>query len=60
MPPKVDRERCIGCGTCVAVCPMGVFELEGNKSTVAHPAACIDCKACSLNCPENAIYFKRR
>ncbi|MCD6084497.1 MAG: 4Fe-4S binding protein, partial [Desulfurococcales archaeon] len=23
--PVVNEETCIGCGTCVAVCPTGVF-----------------------------------
>ena len=26
MKPKVDQEKCIGCGTCAAICPE-VFEL---------------------------------
>jgi len=60
MAPKVDRKRCIGCGTCVAVCPAGVFEIQADKSVVAHPSACISCKACSLNCPEGAVYFKKK
>ncbi|MEM3555547.1 MAG: 4Fe-4S binding protein [Candidatus Micrarchaeia archaeon] len=60
MAPRVDKSRCIGCGTCVAVCPTEVFEIHEGISVVIHPDACIHCKACVLNCPENAISFKRK
>jgi ferredoxin len=34
MKPKVDKEKCIGCGTCEALCP-AVFKLgEGGKAEV--------------------------
>jgi NAD-dependent dihydropyrimidine dehydrogenase PreA subunit len=59
MPLKIDRELCIGCGTCIAVCPTGVFEMEEGKSSVAHPSACIGCRACILNCPEGIISLKK-
>jgi len=35
--PEVGRDACIGCGTCVAVCP-GVFQIkEDGKSDVVDP-----------------------
>ena len=27
---KIDQERCIGCGSCVSICP-DVFELDENN-----------------------------
>lgn len=30
---KIDREKCIGCGSCVAVCPE-LFELGGEDNKV--------------------------
>jgi len=30
---KVDKEKCIGCGACVSVCPKA-FKLEGGKAVV--------------------------
>lgn len=55
--PKVNQEKCTGCGTCVALCP-DVFELgEDGKSKVKDPAACehCDCQAAVESCPEGAI-----
>lgn len=33
MKLKIDKEKCIGCGTCEALCPE-VFKLEGNIAKV--------------------------
>ena len=52
---KIDLERCTGCGTCVDVCPMGVFEIENEKSTVGNADDCIICMACVTQCPNEAI-----
>ena len=50
---KVDENKCIGCGACVAVCEEG-FEMKRNKSVVKDPKApCID-KAIDA-CPVDAI-----
>jgi ferredoxin len=52
---ELDRETCIGCGLCVAVCPHLVFELEGNKAVMPGRDQCMECGACALNCPVRAI-----
>jgi NAD-dependent dihydropyrimidine dehydrogenase PreA subunit len=51
----LDREKCIGCGMCVAVCPREVFNLKDGKAAVVDRDACIECGACALNCPVDAI-----
>ena len=56
--PYIDSDKCTGCGTCVDVCPMGVFEKEGEKSAVKKPAECIQCRACEVSCPAKAIVVK--
>lgn len=53
--PKVDMEKCIGCGACVSVCPQDVFEMKDGKSHVAKPENCVECNACVENCPVSAI-----
>lgn len=30
---KVDKDLCIGCGTCVAICPM-VFSMDENGKSI--------------------------
>ncbi|ODS42909.1 MAG: ferredoxin [Candidatus Altiarchaeales archaeon IMC4] len=55
MKPKVDKEKCIGCGMCVDVCPVDVFELAENKSGPVNASACVECKQCVENCPVGAI-----
>jgi Fe-S-cluster-containing hydrogenase component 2 len=29
---EVDEEKCIGCGDCVDVCPVDVYEMQDEKS----------------------------
>jgi ferredoxin len=53
MAVKVDKNKCIGCGACVAVCPDG-FEMKGGKSVVKNAKAkCAD-EAVNV-CPVQAI-----
>jgi len=52
---KVDKEKCDGCATCVDVCPVEVFEVVEEKSTVKNNDACLVCRACEVQCPNTAI-----
>ena len=55
---KLDTGRCINCKLCTRVCPHSVFA-EGPKHVeLAHPAACMECGACALNCQPEAIFVK--
>ncbi|MDP2974426.1 MAG: 4Fe-4S binding protein [Candidatus Diapherotrites archaeon] len=56
--PYVDSKKCTGCGTCVQVCPVNVFELQKEKSVVKNPKDCIQCRACEVSCPAKAIVLK--
>jgi len=49
------NEKCIGCGRCEEVCPHGVFCIEGFKAKIVTRDLCMECGACALNCPANAI-----
>jgi len=53
-----NRKKCIGCSTCVEVCPQGVLRLtpEGIKET----EGCILCGRCAEECPSKAIQLSGR
>ena len=49
---RLDREKCIGCGACLLVCPHAVLSLTNGKIAIADRDACMECGACSkkLSC----------
>jgi len=52
---KFHEERCINCKRCTQVCPHGVFAEGTGRAELSCPAACMECGACALNCPVQAI-----
>jgi len=52
---SIDQERCIGCGGCVPLCPMGAIALAETASI--DPEECAECGVClrSRVCPADAI-----
>jgi NAD-dependent dihydropyrimidine dehydrogenase PreA subunit len=64
-------DKCIGCGVCVNVCPHAVFTMTERKAggpglglslnsarsvaTLARKEACMECGACQMNCPVEAV-----
>ena len=50
---RVDRDKCIKCGGCVAVCPVGALELLSGIT--CDEKKCIKCRACIKFCPLGAI-----
>ncbi len=56
-PPKIDADKCTGCGLCVKLCPRYVFKLEdGNAAYANIPGAfCNLCGHCISACPEGAL-----
>lgn len=55
MAPRLDPDKCEGCGNCVDVCPAEVFELDDDTGKVVRPQDCLDCGACAEECPPQAI-----
>lgn len=50
----IDTDRCVGCGSCVDVCPTGALSLVGIIARI-EPALCDACLACLDECREGAI-----
>lgn len=54
--PVINPNRCLGCATCVGVCPEGgVLGLVAGKAQLVSPAHCIGHGACRDACPTDAI-----
>jgi 2-oxoglutarate ferredoxin oxidoreductase subunit delta len=60
---RVLRERCKGCGICIAFCPKHVLEPSPEMNAKGyHPpevragAECVNCHFCEVLCPDFAIY----
>lgn len=44
---KIDPKLCVGCGNCVAVCPMGAISVDSESGRASiDPAECVECFAC--------------
>lgn len=52
---RLDQNKCIGCGTCLLVCPHAVLSLTNGKIEIARRDNCMECGACALNCPVEAL-----
>jgi MinD superfamily P-loop ATPase len=52
--PRVNLEKCTGCGRCGEVCEFHAIVVLGEKPLV-FPELCHGCGSCTLECPENAI-----
>lgn len=56
---EIDPKGCTGCGLCVELCPLSVFEFSrsGKDSIpeVIRPESCCACMTCSGKCPQSAI-----
>ena len=56
---EVDAEECIGCGDCIARCPMEALLLKDEVATV-EVKRCIGCGLCVSACPTGAIKLQSR
>lgn len=52
---NLSAEKCIGCRRCVEVCPHRVFNVTDRKARITDKDRCMECGACAMNCPKNAI-----
>ncbi|MBR4263700.1 MAG: NAD-dependent dihydropyrimidine dehydrogenase subunit PreA [Paludibacteraceae bacterium] len=61
--PKIDREKCIGCGRCYVSCTDGGHQAiafgEDRKPKIVG-TKCVGCHLCRLVCPTGAIGMAKR
>jgi carbon-monoxide dehydrogenase iron sulfur subunit len=60
---KIDRTKCVGCLTCVLVCPFGALA-PGENGTMQKCELCLEnacgAPACVTGCPNKAIVYEER
>ena len=50
---KLERDKCVGCTTCLKRCPMECIRVRNGKASIIYEL-CIDCGVCVQNCPHQA------
>jgi carbon-monoxide dehydrogenase iron sulfur subunit len=56
---RVDEERCIGCWTCILVCPLGAIRRDTNQRRAVKCDLCQgeNIPVCVTNCPNEALVY---
>lgn len=62
--PKIDQNRCMGCGRCYTSCQDGghqaiTFDMEKRQPRIVG-SRCVGCHLCRLVCPSGAIGMAKR
>ena len=42
----IDKNRCVGCGNCHAICPMGAISMDVDGKSVVNQDECVECSTC--------------
>ena len=55
----LDEAACRGRAICWEVCPKNCYRIDASrhKAVIALPDACVQCGACVVQCPEDALAF---
>lgn len=56
--PRIDAEKCVGCGICARNCPPKTINIEEGKASIRYDD-CIRCYCCQELCPEKAVQIRR-
>lgn len=53
----VDRDKCIACGHCQAICPTGAISI--HEIADIDPMRCMGCGQCVAQCPQEAMSLQK-
>ncbi len=55
-----DTDRCVGCWSCIMVCPVGVIKRGKNHKIASKCDLCMDedMPVCVANCPNEALIYE--
>lgn len=56
---QVDMDTCVGCQTCVKICPVLAIKMNDRKAII-DTDACRGCSNCESRCPVHAVKMVRR
>ncbi|HUS79474.1 MAG TPA: 4Fe-4S binding protein [Patescibacteria group bacterium] len=43
---EIDKKKCVGCGNCHAICPMGAISLDVDGKSTVDQDKCVECSTC--------------
>lgn len=52
----IEKEKCIGCGVCVAACETGALYLEPYGKVCFNAPKCMECMLCVKACTQRIIH----
>jgi coenzyme F420-reducing hydrogenase beta subunit len=59
-----ENENCVGCGSCMKICPKGAIDFHSGEEGFLYPFIkdnkCVACNLCKKYCPANQAYLQRK
>jgi ferredoxin len=56
---SINRDKCVRCAGCVAVCPVMALEFREKQGIANDAEKCTLCRICSKFCPVGAIEVEK-